>query len=71
MMLVTGIVGSEDAYIPYSSAAQYYIGNVATSSSIGFYQLNYPSQVRNCRKWCQSKFLQSRRRYHNVRFRHG
>ena len=42
--VVTGIVGSEDAYIPYSSAAQYYIGNVATSSSIGYYQKNYPSQ---------------------------
>ena len=42
--VITGIVGSEDAYIPYSSAAQYYIGNVATSSSIGYYQKNYPSQ---------------------------
>ena len=44
--VVTGIVGSEDAYIPYSSAAQYYIGNVATSSSIGFYTTAAPN-VRN------------------------
>ena len=44
--VVTGIVGSEDAYIPYSSAAQYYIGNVATSSSIGFYTTASPN-VRN------------------------
>ena len=42
--VITGIVGSEDAYVPYSSAANYYIGNVATSSSIGYYQKNYPSQ---------------------------
>ena len=42
--VITGIVGSEDAYVPYSSAAQYYIGNVSTSSSIGYYQKNYPSQ---------------------------
>ena len=44
--VVTGIVGSEDAYIPYSSAAQYYIGNVATSSSMGFYTTGVPN-VRN------------------------
>ena len=44
--VVTGIVGSEDAYIPYSSAANYYIGNVATSSSIGFYTTGSPN-VRN------------------------
>ena len=44
--VVTGIVGSEDAYIPYSSAAQYYIGNVATSSSIGFYTTGSPN-VKN------------------------
>ena len=44
--VVTGIVGSEDAYIPYSSAAKYYIGNVATSSSIGFYTTGSPN-VRN------------------------
>ena len=31
-----GIAASDDPYVPYSSAAQYYIGNVATSSSIGF-----------------------------------
>ncbi len=42
--VITGIVGSEDAYLPYSPAANYYIGNVATSSSIGYYQKNYPSQ---------------------------
>ena len=42
--VITGIVGSEDAYIPYSAATNYYIGNVATSSSIGYYQKNYPSQ---------------------------
>jgi hypothetical protein len=42
--VITGIVGSEDDYVPYSSAANYYIGNVATSSSIGYYQKNYPSQ---------------------------
>ena len=44
--VVTGIVGSEDAYIPYSAAAKYYIGNVATSSSIGFYTTGVPN-VRN------------------------
>ena len=44
--VVTGIVGSEDAYIPYSSAAQYYIGNVATSRSMGFYTTGVPN-VRN------------------------
>jgi len=42
--IITGIVGSEDAYIPFNTAANYYIGNVATSSSIGYYQKNYPSQ---------------------------
>jgi hypothetical protein len=31
-----GIAASDDPYIPYNSAAQYYIGNVATGSSIGF-----------------------------------
>jgi hypothetical protein len=42
--VITGIVGSEDAYIPFNTAANYYIGNVATSSSIGYHQKNYPSQ---------------------------
>jgi hypothetical protein len=31
-----GIAASDDPYIPYSSAAQYYIGNVAEQTSIGF-----------------------------------
>jgi len=31
-----GIAASDDPYIPYSSAAQYYIGNVAEQASIGF-----------------------------------
>jgi hypothetical protein len=34
--IVFGIAASDDPYIPYNSAAQYYIGNVATGSSIGF-----------------------------------
>ena len=36
--VIIGIVGSEDAYIPFNTAANYYIGNVATTSSIGYYQ---------------------------------
>ena len=44
--VVTGIVGSEDRFIPYSAAAQYYIGNVATTSSMGFYTTGSPN-VRN------------------------
>ena len=44
--VVVGIAGSEDAYIPYSSAAQYYIGNVAETSSMGFYTTGVPN-VRN------------------------
>jgi hypothetical protein len=31
-----GIAASDDPYVPYSSAAQYYIGNVAEQTSIGF-----------------------------------
>ena len=31
-----GIAASDDPYVPYNSASQYYIGNVATGSSIGF-----------------------------------
>ena len=44
--VVVGIVGDSDAYIPYSSAAQYYIGNVAEQSSMGFYTTAAPN-VRN------------------------
>ena len=44
--VVTGIVGSEDIFIPYSPNAKYYIGNVATSSSMGFYTTGVPN-VRN------------------------
>jgi len=44
--VVVGIVGDADAYIPYSSAAKYYIGNVAESSSMGFYTTGVPN-VRN------------------------
>ena len=44
--VVVGIAGSEDDYIPYSSAAKYYIGNVAESSSMGFYTTGVPN-VRN------------------------
>jgi len=44
--VVVGIAGSQDAFIPYSSAAQYYIGNVAEKSSMGFYTTGVPN-VRN------------------------
>ena len=44
--VVIGIAGSEDPYIPHSSAAKYYIGNVAEQSSMGFYTTGVPN-VRN------------------------
>ena len=44
--VVVGIAGSEDPYIPFNTAAKYYIGNVATSSSMGFYTTGSPN-VRN------------------------
>ena len=44
--VIVGIVGDADPYIPYSSTAQYYIGNVAEESSMGFYTTGSPN-VRN------------------------
>ena len=44
--VVQGIVGSEDDFIPYSSAAKYYLGNVAERSSMGFYSNANPN-MRN------------------------
>ena len=44
--VVQGIVGSEDDFIPYSSAAKYYVGNVAERSSMGFYSNANPN-MRN------------------------
>jgi len=44
--VVVGIAGSEDIYIPHNTAAKYYIGNVAETSSMGFYTTGVPN-VRN------------------------
>jgi len=35
--IFVGVADSQDIYVPYSSAAKYYLGNVADSTSVGWY----------------------------------
>ena len=35
--IFAGVADSQDIYVPYSAAAKYYLGNVANSTSVGWY----------------------------------